>query len=102
MKTALLGATLISGLLIATPSVAQVQFGIGPDGRPNVQIGPSQEEIERERRREWREQRRRDWRESGGRRELMEREQGTSCRNITVEDEDENGDIVVRRRRVCD
>lgn len=102
MKTSLLGAALFSALMIATPSVAQVQFGIGPDGRPNVQIGPSQEEIDRERRREFREQRRREWRERGGPREVIVREQGTSCRTVTTEDEDESGDIVVRRRRICD
>jgi hypothetical protein len=102
MKTPLIGAALFSALMIAPPSVAQVQFGIGPDGRPNVQIGPSQEEIDRERRREFREQRRREWRERGGPREVIVREQGTSCRTVTIEDEDESGDIVVRRRRICD
>jgi hypothetical protein len=38
----------------------------------------------------------------GGPREVIVREQGTSCRTVTIEDEDGSGDIVVRRRRICD
>jgi hypothetical protein len=38
--TWLLAATLIgSSVIVASPSSAQVQFGIGPNG-PNIQVGP--------------------------------------------------------------
>ena len=31
-----------STMLLATPSVAQVQFGIGPEG-PSVRVGPNED-----------------------------------------------------------
>ncbi|WP_139165578.1 hypothetical protein [Microvirga guangxiensis] len=87
--TWLLAATLIGcGVIGATPSSAQVQFGIGPDG-PNIQIGP-----DNDRRYERRIERRRyeDRATTGS----IER-----CRTVIVREEDEFGDEVTRRVRRC-
>ena len=43
----LLAAALIgSSVVVSTPSSAQVQFGIGPDG-PSVRVGPDNDRYER-------------------------------------------------------
>lgn len=102
-------ATIGSSLFVTTPSIAQptLQFGIGPDGRPQVGVrDPQQEEYERRER--WR-QRREAERERAyeeGRRDA-ERERrygayGERCRNIIVEEEDRRGRTVTRRIRRCD
>jgi hypothetical protein len=45
--TWLLAAALLgSGIVVSTPSSAQVQFGIGPDG-PSVRVGPNNDRYER-------------------------------------------------------
>ena len=47
--TWLLAAALVgSGIVVSTPSSAQVQFGIGPDG-PSVRVGPDRDRYERRR-----------------------------------------------------
>ena len=85
-----------SGLLAATPSSAQVQFGIGPNG-PNIRIGPDDDRYERRRVIQRRVVRRgiadRDYVTTGSTRR---------CRTVTVRDEDRYGDVVVRRHRRCD
>ena len=58
MKTiVIMAAASVLGAL-ASPAVAQVQFGVGPDG-PDIQVGPSRED-RWERRNEW--ERRHEWR----------------------------------------
>jgi len=110
-KIALLAAaTLGSSLLLAGPSVAQpqVQFGVGPDGRPQVRIhDPEQERYERRER--WRERREEDRARAyeEGRRdaERERRRYGSNerdCRNITVQEEDRRGRTVTRQIRRCD
>jgi len=90
-----------SAILTATPSLAQIQFGIDPNGRPNVQVGPSQDDVERQYRRERREQ----WR---ARQRVYEDETTGSvrrrgnCRVVTIEEQAPNGDTIVRRRERCD
>jgi hypothetical protein len=88
----LIAAALIgSSVVVAPPSSAQVQFGIGPNG-PNVQIGPGQNRryergyIERRR---YRDDDRLTTGTVGG------------CRTAVIREEDENGDIVTRRVRRC-
>jgi len=99
-----------SSLLVASPSVAQpqLQFGIGPDGRPQIGVrDPEQERYERRER--WRERRaeerarayeegRRDARRDGRRYGAYE----SRCRNITIREENEWGRTVERRIRRCD
>jgi hypothetical protein len=81
------------GMFAATPSSAQVEFGIGPGG-PSVRVGPTDDgryrraemrRIEAERRAAWRD--RRDRRDG--------------CRIVTIEEEDEWGRIVTRQSRRC-
>jgi hypothetical protein len=89
--TWLLSATLIGvGIASATPSSAQVQFGIGPDG-PSVRVGPNEDRYERryiERRR------------------VYDRDDLTTgsvdrCRTVVIREEDDNGDTITRRVRPC-
>lgn len=87
----LLAAALIgSSVVVSTPSLAQVQFGIGPDG-PSVRVGPDDDRYERryiERRRVYD----RDDLSTGS----VER-----CRTVTIREEEPDGDIVTRRVRRC-
>jgi hypothetical protein len=88
--TGLLGVALMgAGMLAATPSFAQVQFGVGPNG-PTVRVGPDEDRYERryiERRRY------NDDRLSTG---SVDR-----CRTVVIREEDDNGDVVTRRVRRC-
>ncbi len=101
-KIALLAAATIgSALFAATPSVAQpqLQFGIGPDGRPQFGVrDPEQERRERLRQREAYEQGRRD----AAREEWRYGAYDPSCRNITIVEQDRWGGSVTRRVRRCD
>jgi hypothetical protein len=109
-KIALLAAAIMgSSVFIAAPSVAQpqIQFGIGPDGRP--QIGVRDPEQERYERREYWRQRREAERARAyeeGRRDAWRaqryRAYGGNCRNITIREEDDWGRTVTRRIRRCD
>jgi hypothetical protein len=87
----LLAAALIgSSVVVSTPSSAQVQFGIGPDG-PTVRVGPDRDRYERryiERRRVYD----RDDLSTGS----IER-----CRTVVIREEEPDGDIVTRRIRRC-
>ncbi len=87
----LLAAVLIgSSTVVATPSSAQVQFGIGPDG-PSVRVGPDRDRYDRryiERRRVYD----RDDLSTGS----IER-----CRTVVIREEEPDGDIVTRRVRRC-
>jgi hypothetical protein len=89
----LLAAVLIgSSVVVSTPSSAQVQFGIGPDG-PSVQVGPDRDRDRYERR--YIERRRvydRDDLSTGS----VDR-----CRTVVIREEEPNGDIVTRRVRRC-
>jgi hypothetical protein len=89
--TWLVSATLIGvGIVSATPSSAQVQFGIGPDG-PSVRVGPNEGRYERryiERRRSYD----RDDLSTGS----IDR-----CRTVVIREEDDNGDTITRRVRRC-
>ena len=95
-----------SGLLIATPSLAQptLQFGIGPDGRPQVGVrDPQQEEYERRER--WRQRREAERERSYERGRRDAQRYGVyeqRCRNITIEERDRWGRIEVRQVRRCD
>jgi len=114
-KIALLAAATIgtgllgTGLLGMTPAMAQptLQFGIGPDGRPQVGVRDPQRE-EYERRERWRQRREaeRDRAFEEGRRygTYESRRYGTyeSCRNITIEEQDRRGRTITRRIRRCD
>ena len=103
-------ATIGSCLFAAAPSMAQpsIQFGIGPDGRPQVGVrDPQQEEYERRER--WRERREaeRDRAYEQGRRDARrdDRRYGAyeeRCRNVTIVEEDRWGGSVTRRVRRCD
>ncbi|MBM6579090.1 hypothetical protein ILT44_02750 [Microvirga sp. BT689] len=108
-KFALLAAAVIgSGLLAGTPSVAQpsIQFGVGPDGRPQIGVrDPQQEEYERRER--WRQRRDAERAYEQGRRDARrdERRYGAyeeTCRNVTIVEEDRWGRSVTRRVRRCD
>jgi len=107
-KIALLAAATIgASLLVPTASVAQpaLQFGIGPDGRPQIGVrDPQREELERRER--WRQRRDEDRVEAyeQGRRdaERERRRYGETCRNITIEEEDRRGRMVTRQIRRCD
>ena len=89
--TWLLAAALLgSGIVVSTPSSAQVQFGIGPDG-PSIRVGPDNDRYERryiERRRVYD----RDDLSTGS----IDR-----CRTVVIREEEPNGDIVTRRVRRC-
>jgi hypothetical protein len=89
--TWLLAAALLgSGIASSTPSSAQVQFGIGPDG-PSVRVGPERDHYERryiERRRVYDDDR------------LTTGSVGR-CRTIITREEDRYGDTVTRRVRRC-
>jgi len=89
--TWLLAAALLgSGIVVSTPSSAQVQFGIGPDG-PSVRVGPDNDRYERryiERRRVYD----RDDLSTGS----IDR-----CRTVVIREEEPNGDTVTRRVRRC-
>ena len=99
-------AAIGSSLFAASPSAAQpqLQFGVGPDGRPQFGVRDPQQE-ERERRERWRQRReaesarayeegRRDARRYGA--------YGETCRNVTFEEQDRRGRTIVRRVRRCD
>ena len=109
-KIALLAAVTIgAGLLATTSAVAQptLQFGIGPDGRPQVGVrDPQQEEFERrERWRQRREAERARAYEEGRRDAARDRRYGPygdNCRNVTIEEQDRWGQTVTRRFRRCD
>jgi hypothetical protein len=86
LSAALLGATVAA----STPSFAQVQFGVGPNG-PSVRVGPDEDRYERryiERRRVYD----RDDLSTGS----VDR-----CRTVVIREEEPNGDIVTRRVRRC-
>jgi hypothetical protein len=86
LAVALLG----SSVVVSTPSSAQVQFGVGPDG-PSVRVGPDNDRYERryiERRRVYD----RDDLSTGS----IDR-----CRTVVIREEEPNGDIVTRRVRRC-
>jgi hypothetical protein len=87
----LLAAALIgSSAVVSTPSLAQVQFGIGPDG-PSVRVGPDRDRHERryiERRRVYD----RDDLSTGS----IDR-----CRTVVIREENDDGDTVTRRIRRC-
>ena len=108
-KFALLAVAAIgSGLVVGTPLMAQpaIQFGIGPDGRPQIGVRDPQQE-ERERRERWRERRDAERAYEQGRRDARrdERRYGAyeeTCRNVTIVEEDRWGRSVSRRVRRCD
>jgi hypothetical protein len=86
MAAALLGSTVV----VSTPSSAQVQFGIGPDG-PSVRVGPDRDRYERryiERRRVYDEDR-------------LSTGSIDRCRTVVIREEQDDGDIVTRRIRRC-
>jgi hypothetical protein len=103
-------AAMGSCLFAASTSLAQpqIQFGIGPDGRPQVGVrDPEQERYERRER--WRERRQedRDRAYEAGRRDARREERRydayeSRCRNITIREENEWGRTVTRRVRRCD
>jgi len=102
-------AAIGSSLLVTAPSVAQpsIQFGIGPDGRPQIGVrDPEQERYERRER--WRERRdaeRAEAYEQGrrdARRDRRYGRYGDNCRNITIEEEDRRGRTITRQIRRCD
>ena len=99
--TLLAAATIGTALFAAAPSVAQpqLQFGIGPDGRPQFGVrDPEQERRERLRQREAYEQGRRD----AAREERRSGAYDEGCRNITIVEQDHSGGSVTRRIRRCD
>jgi len=110
MRKFVLLATIGSTLFIASPSMAQptLQFGIGPDGRPQIGVrDPQQEEYERRER--WRQRREAERARAyeQGRRDAQREQRrygayGDTCRNITIEERDRWGGIVTRRIRRCD
>ena len=104
----LAAAAIGSSLVLASPSIAQptLQFGIGPDGRPQVGVRDPQQE-ERERRERWQQRREAERAYEAGRRDARrdERRYGASeerCRNVTIEETDRWGRTEVRRVRRCD
>jgi hypothetical protein len=82
----------------------QLQFGIGPDGRPEFGVRDPEQE-RRERLRREREERRayeagrRDARRDDRRYGAYEE---SRCRNITIQEEDRWGRTIERRIRRCD
>jgi hypothetical protein len=109
-RTILLAAAALGASLFVTgPTMAQpqLQFGIGPDGRPQIGVrDPERERLERqERRRDRREAERARAYEEGRRDAARERRYGAygdNCRNITIQEENERGRTVTRRIRRCD
>ena len=90
----LAAAVIGSGVFIATPSSAQVQFGIGPNG-PRVRIGPDDDRVV---------ERRIVRRHYVGDHYVGDRVVTGSvrrCRTVSVQEEDEFGDTIVRRHRRC-
>jgi len=87
----LAGALIGSVVFVTTPSIAQVQFGIGPNG-PNVRIGPDNDRVIERRRVE-----RRYFADDGS----MVTGSTRRCRTVTVREENEFGDTEVRRERRC-
>ena len=104
-KIALLAAATIGSALFAvTPSVAQpqLQFGISPDGRPQIGVRDPQQE-ENERRERWRQRRAyEEGRRDAAREERRYGAYDPSCRNITIVEQDRWGGSVTRRVRRCD
>lgn len=100
MTKTLFLAAVAAGLLASAPTMAQpqIQFGIGPDGRPQIGVGDPAEE----RRERWRQQRAYE----AGRRDAMREDRydvyETRCRNITIQEEDRRGRTITRRIRRCD
>lgn len=88
--TWLLAAALVgSGIAASTPSTAQVQFGVGPNG-PSVRIGPQEDRYERrhiERRRAYDED--------------LSTGSVNRCRTVIIREENDDGDLVTRRIRRC-
>jgi hypothetical protein len=88
----LFAATFLSfGVVAATPSSAQVQFDIGPNG-PSVRVGPDND--------------RRYERRYIERRRVYDDDRLSTgsigrCRTVVIREEDEYGDIVTRRVRRC-
>ncbi|MBJ6125196.1 hypothetical protein JAO75_07220 [Microvirga sp. BT325] len=83
-----------------------IQFGLGPDGRPQIGVRDPQQE-ERERRERWRDRREAERAYEQGRRDARrdERRYGAyeeNCRNVTIVDQDRWGGSVTRRVRRCD
>lgn len=115
MKTiiAIAAASILGASLLADPSAAQpqIQFGIGPDGRPEVGVrDPERERYEnRERWRERRDGERARAYEEGRRDAARERRFGAygedryreRCRTVVIREEDEWGRMVTRRIRRC-
>jgi hypothetical protein len=90
-----------SCMFIATPSLAQVEFGIGPAG-PSVRVGPDEDRYDR--REHWRERRameRAQAYEEGRRASWRDSRYGERCRTVMIEEEDQWGRTVVRRARRC-
>jgi hypothetical protein len=80
----LLAALLGGGLLINSPSEAQVRFGVGPNG-PSVQIGPDRDRyVERYRYRD----------------DLVTGSVN-DCRTVTKRVQRPNGTVVITRERRC-
>jgi|1185.fasta_scaffold230116_1 hypothetical protein len=89
--TWLLSAMLIgSSFVVASPSSAQVQMGIGPDG-PRVRVGP---DADRRYEHRYIEHRRFDD-------DRLTTGSVGRCRTVTIREEDEDGDMVTRRIRRC-
>jgi hypothetical protein len=87
LTAALLGSSVVA----VTPSVAQVQLELGPNG-PNVRVGPDRDRYER--------------RQVIERRRVYDDDRITTgsvnrCRTTIIREEDDNGDIVTRRVRRC-
>jgi hypothetical protein len=88
--TGLLGVALMSaGILAATPSFAQVEFGVGPNG-PTVRVGPERDRYERR----YIERRRYDD-------DRLSTGSVDRCRTVVIREEDDNGDVTTRRVRRC-
>jgi hypothetical protein len=89
--TWLFAAALVgSSIAASTPSFAQVQFGIGPDG-PSVRVGPDRDRYERryiERRRAYDD-------------DQLSTGSINRCRTVVIREEDDDGDVVTRRVRRC-
>jgi hypothetical protein len=89
--TWLISAMLIgASFVVASPSSAQVQMGIGPHG-PSVRVGP---DSDRRYERRYIERRRfHDDRLTTG--------SVGRCKTVTIREEDDDGDMVTRRIRRC-
>ncbi|MBZ6075814.1 hypothetical protein [Microvirga puerhi] len=85
-----IAATLIGAGTIATPSLAQVQLGVSPNG-PSIRIGPDDHRYERryiERRRVYDDDR-------------LTTGSVRGCRTVVIREENDDGDMVTRRIRRC-